>query len=205
MINHKYKCIFIHINKCAGTTIDNIFNGKNCGHKTSLQYREKYPHKFDSYFKFSFVRNPWSKMISFYRYHVRRNWDLNWDWNKNNAPSFKSFICEIYSYSPEKLSSIFDDLPFDKTDSRTLRISNSLDWLCDDHGKVIVDFIGKVEDINNDFAKVCEKINMQMPQLHPKNTSNHKHYTEYYDNETREIVAEKYAKDIEYFGYKFGE
>jgi len=68
-----------------------------------------------------------------------------------------------------------------------------------------IDFIGRFENLQQDYDVVCDKIGMPSKKLQVFNSTPHKHYTEYYNDETVGIVAELYSKDIEYFGYKFGE
>ena len=69
-----------------------------------------------------------------------------------------------------------------------------------------IDFIGRFEDRAKDLNFISKKIGINLnSRTKARSCPNKKYYTEYYDDETKQIVAEKYAKDIEYFGYKFGE
>ena len=133
-------------------------------------------------FKFTFVRNPFSRMISAWIY-------------LGTQKTFNEFVKEF-------LAKI-------KVNNKETYISNSPQFHVSSYfsSKFHIqdmNYIGRTETLQEDLNIVCDKIGIPPKKLPHKNTTEHKHYTEYYDDETRQIVAEKYAKDIEYFGYEFG-
>jgi chondroitin 4-sulfotransferase 11 len=193
MVNHKHKYIFIHIPKSGGNSIKaalgiRIFPGNHSKiHQKSAKYMD--------YFKFAFVRNPWDRLVSGYTYLKAGGISqLNPNKNADNQlckkintyfPTIGEFIRHSKWWNWKHFQSQYSYISID--------------------GTPVMDFIGKVENLQQDFNTICDKIGIPQQQLSHTNKSKHKHYTEYYDDETREIVAEKYAKDIEYFGYRFGE
>ena len=78
-----------------------------------------------------------------------------------------------------------------------------LDWFVDSNGKVLADFIGKFERIEEDWAFVAQKLGINETLPHRRANLRKRHYTEYYTASTREVVAKKFKVDVEYFGYEF--
>ena len=208
MISHKHKFIFIHIPKCAGTSIERTLydyasdvsdivsdnkiaevDKKWCIETKNLRNEHlfKFINRHNDYFKFTFCRNPYDKLVSAYKFFRLAK----------KYTTFRNFI---------KDTKLFKDVK--NILEQDFCLNTGLEYhllpgvYFTKHG---VDFIGRFENLQEDFDTVCDKLGIPQQQLPHKNKSNHKHYTEYYDDETRELVAKKYAKDIEYFGYKFGE
>jgi len=183
IISHKYKYLFIEAPKTGTTSTGSIlrkFDGSRNMDKyqrhASLRYAFCMAPITKKYFKFAFTRNPYDRVYSFYLFKkYKSNTDL---------PSPDISFIEYLNIPHFKNTQTFCDLFA---------------------GKPEMDFIGRFENLQQDFNTVCDRIGIPRQELPHASKTNHKHYTEYYDDETREIVATKYAKDIEYFGYKFGE
>ena len=136
------------------------------------------------YVKFGSIRNPWDRAISYYFWIVfgGNNAGRNNVGGRNTLFSKTKFLKFIKKKSP---------------------LHSYYNYFVDNNDSLTFDFYIRLEHIQEDFNIVCDKIGIPRQQLPHKNKSKHKHYTEYYDDDSREVVAELFKKDIEYFGYEF--
>lgn len=138
---------------------------------------------FQSYFKFGFVRNPWSRTVSLYL----RNEGLQ----LKDKMSFEEFVDWI-EYSSDTCK-----FPSQKR--------NQLDWFTNKEGKVLVNYIGQFETLKSDWEAISKKLGIKetIPHENQNSWSSKKHYSEYYNAKTKGVIQQKFSVDIEYFEYDF--
>jgi hypothetical protein len=180
--------VFIHINKTAGTSIGNAIGLPVKHHQTAREVIAKIGRdNWDKAYKFTLVRNPWDKVVSHYEYRRKKN---------------KTRISELETGFSEWVKKTYgpDKDPFFYNNEKAFQ--PQVEWLKDDEGKISIDFVGKFESINEDFEVIKKAIGLdvELPHL---NASRRAAYQSYYDEETREIVAQWFREDIEVFGYRF--
>lgn len=148
---------------------------------------------WDHYFKFSIARNPWDRALSYFFWDHRRNASLT-------PPK------RLYHH----LGVPYDDFTPIKQKftefvrSRTLE-NNDRFYVIDD--ELCVDFVIRYERLADDYRTVCERIGLstlEIPRLKTGFRAKGRPYTDYYDDEARDIVADLHRNDIRLFDYRFG-
>jgi len=233
MICRQPPCIFIHIPKTAGQSVERVFlrwAGLDWDHRAALLLRPnadptKGPPRlahltardyvrlgyisqsdFDAAFKFAFVRNPWTRMVSLY-HHL------------NQGQSFREYVLGEFR------ERVWEEMAWFVRPQR--------DFIYDETGALLVDFVGRFERLQEDFDQVCRRLGKPptpLPRVNQATDHRKLHwsgnprkilrswrkrmikpaprfprYQDYYDPDTRTAVAELYQMDIELFGYRFDE
>jgi hypothetical protein len=178
---------FTHIPKCGGNSVKKILGDSKWPHFTTCKIKGIVgDEEFSNAFNFTVVRNPWDRLVSWYFY------------NKEHEPyksiSFKDWIikgCPHHLHNDDHLKQ-FPDNPV-----------SQIDWITNKKGDIMVDYIIKLETINDDFKVVSDKIGLNLSEFPNLNKSEHKNYKEYYDKETITLVSEMFKKEIEILNYTF--
>jgi len=215
LISYSHQFIFFHIPKTAGNSIHAMldpyahFTTKRIVNRVLSRFRlnrhfAKIPHKkfktynrhvtaqelqnlipknaFSNFYKFAFVRNPWDWQVSLYHYILK-------------TPNL-----EMY----EIVNSLRD---FDEYLNWRVKKAKKLqrDFIADDAGNLMVDFVGKFENLQDDMRKVCSHLNLNFTLLPHLNRSSHKDYRFYYTPQTVDLISKAFREDIELFGYNFND
>ena len=201
---HKTKKILYIVNQKAGcTTMVKTLVGRGYTKRSTVEVNIS---KLN--YIFTFVRNPHERLVSRYA-HMKFFFMKKEDQPQSLGvgPGVESSLKKYFNYHNIEFTE--DNFTFPRF-AKFIQKNFDVHWepQIDKFERQVIsldniDFIGRCENFEKDFNIVCDKTGIPRQQLLHANKSEHKHYAEYYDDETKDIVSERYAKDIEYFGYKF--
>lgn len=190
-----HKCIFIHIPKAAGTSIlSSLAEGSKFyrDHAHWGEFKKADVKAFNSYFKFTIVRNPFDRLVSYYTYMINGgNGSMDLEFSRilnENYETFDKFVLDYLSI--ERIYTNPMLVPqYVFTHSYT--------------GENMIDYVGKMETIEQDLAYISSVLDHNIEVIH-LNASKRKGYKAYYNTKAvRNKVSELYSKDIAIFDYSF--
>lgn len=209
MISHQKKFIFFHNSRTGGTSIEKAlgkyaeYSPSNKAEKPEFRKHALLPlirdrvgeEIFKSYFKFAFVRNPFSRLYSKYRWGIeicndeqgirKLGFELS-DWKR---ATFDEWVDRFYF-----AENLFEKRPTWGPQKRLL-----FDY---EKSAYMVDFIGRFEDLTKDFESIANRLGIseRLPAVYSTTPSD---YRQHYSTASKEIAEKIFVEDLNEFDYEF--
>lgn len=220
IVSNTHRVIFVHVPKTAGTSIttwiepalrwnDLVIGGTDFGESVQEAYRQRFglskhmrardirrvvgPHLWDAYFSFVFVRHPYPRLLSFYLWQRAAIERAAPDAPLRSWPSIQAHL----------RARNFSELIRDEQFMGSLAARPQADWVCDDEGGCLVDFVGRFEDLEGGIRTVADRMGLAVGNLRALNAAAvgqplGGHFSCAADYEH---VHEMHRRDFEMFGY----
>lgn len=209
IVSRSERVLFVHVQKTGGITIDTLLlkrlpgaeriDGLPGGRHVTLEKVTAAHPEVGDFWTFGFVRNPWSRMWSWWSMVQRRGQaaasghnpaltervgrNKFWSGAFAGLPDFESFVME----GPKRFARLG---------------TPQVDYLRTPRRRA--DFIGRTESFDRDLARVCERIGVELPPALPRqNSGSTGDYQDHYTPTMRRRVGELFAADVREFGYEF--
>ena len=199
---HLREVVFVHIPKTGGEAVEQLL-GINKNHRYASDRKQR-DTCWDSKFKFTVVRNPWDRMLSFY-FHLRKSLDKTNRyyrhamnprpaWKLANSLSFNDWIAKVLLQEPKA----------GENGVGINLLASAHEYLFSKGDKMLVDFVVKFENLERDIKRMLEMIGKPRLKLPNVNASKRKRdYRSYYNKTSIAIVAKVFARDVSTFNYTY--
>lgn len=202
-VSAKHRCIFVHIPKCAGTSVCAALNMPFEHHKAS-HYEKLYPEQWGSYFKFTIVRNPFTRVLSNYLF-AKMDYSYHCTLDPGRPPPRKT-VHGYDDFKPHPDYFMLRTMTFEDCllllEAAPHRLQHP-GWRTQDiYMDRPLDKICRLENIHEDWKDVQQATSCEvaLPQLNKSKQVDPKEY--YTNQEMVDIVKRVYAKDFELLGYQ---
>ena len=186
-INDKKKFIHIHIPKTGGTSLSSMV--RTTGGHCRLNDMIKVGVDISKYYKFTMVRNPFSRLVSFYHGSgIQKKDGVYWVKFLSKYKNFEHFVLEC--------------LPTYEHGSGMTHIEPQTDWITNEEGVISMDYIGRFERFDESCREILNKVGIGVNIAH-LNGSKHGDYRNYYNDKMIDVMNTFYDTDLSNFGYKY--
>ena len=239
------KVLYLHIPKTGGTSItkalrdhpNNVITEQHPVYKKNPKYHHKYhdvinfnlsradhfknvlgQNAFAKLWKVAIVRNPWDRYVSNWKWLTRREslypkkgWSARGWSGEDGHIEFADFVKQTRPIHTERFKKMNSGYQHDQW-----HLLDQIKHIVDKNGNILIDHIGRFENLQSEFDLICNKSNLNLELPHVNRVGHYSgeavehppvkiHYSEYYNQELVDIVASRCKADIEAFNYDYEE